>query len=134
MTARALTALTSAALLVALAGCSSDAPPTDASVDAYCDAYTEWALTTEGTDWEAYSEAAGRLVEVGTPEGTPDAERHAVELFADWVRSEAPGERLSIAQWAPEEDRAGIYGLMDWSQVTCVTGEVAETGANPLGR
>lgn len=132
-------ALTTAALVTGgalfLASCSadeppSDEPPSDASVDSFCSAFEAWDATMEGVEAGPVIETGKEVAEVGTPAGTPQPERDGFLAVAEWVGADDP--QAADAPWREEQDadtRRTHYRFAQWALATCMTGEVAESGA-----
>lgn len=118
-----------------LASCSadeptSDEPPSDATVDSFCSAFAAWGATLEGVEAGPVIERGKEVAEVGTPAGTPQPLRDGFVAVAEWVGGDDP--QMSDAPWREEQDdetRRTHYRFSQWALATCLTGDVAESGA-----
>lgn len=130
---RHLLPVPAALLVVALAGCGSSGPPTDASIDDFCDAMADYWVSAESVDMADAVRAAESLSATGTPEAAPDYVRRTATAMADWLGSD-DAEDMSYYAVMSTDQRWDLRDTDLWAQVTCATGEPGDIEDHPSYR
>lgn len=127
---RPLLPVPTAVLVVALAGCRSSGPPTDASIDDFCDAMADYRVSAESVDMADAVRAAESLSTTGTPAAAPDYVRRTAVAMADWLASEDAEDTSYFAVMSTDQ-RWDLRDTDLWAQVTCATGEPGDIEDHP---
>jgi hypothetical protein len=113
-------------------GGSAGGPPTNASVEDFCGAFTDMIqqASQAGGDMsdedaiKVAKQTADRLAEVGTPEGIPEQAREAFELAIEKIRSipdDATRDDMdAIADDYTEAQQQNLDALTQYVTTTCL--------------